>query len=301
VKTTSTLSDAEVQQLLRTVEMFEAITEAQPDDFQSLEILKETFAKLGRGHEALRVSRKLASAYEKQGEVSKAILECEAVLQEQPGDADARRLLTSLQQAADRAAEPSPAPPLASDSKPTPPAGAPAGVPSLAQLQRRAAEGDRLLANVLVAEKIATEQALEPLLARLKTLRSGPADRALPLSLLQLIANEQYAKLDDLVTVLLDKSNLPFLPLATYDVDRDTASLLPLEACWQSCLVPFDAIGSSVLIATANPFDMSARSTISALLKKNIFWYISFPMEIIAALRRVHGLDSNKPQPAGAS
>lgn len=297
MKTTSTLSDAEVQQVLRTVEMFEAITEAQPDDFQSLEILKEAFTKLGRRNEALRASRKLIAAYDKQGEVSKAILECEGLLQEQPDDANARRLLATLQQTANRATpEATPAPPLATDSKPTPPAGAPAGVPSFAQLLRRAPEGDRLLANALIAEKLATEQAIAPLLDRLKALRIAPMDRNTPLSLVHLIATEQYAKLDDLLTVLLDKSNLPYLPLATYDVDRDTAALVPLEACWQCCLLPFDAIGPSVLIATANPFDMTTRSAVGAVLKRNVFWYISPPVEIAAALRRIYGLDTAKPQ-----
>ena len=35
-------------QLLQTVEMFEAVTQANPDDYQSLEILKEAYFKIGR-------------------------------------------------------------------------------------------------------------------------------------------------------------------------------------------------------------------------------------------------------------
>jgi len=42
------ISEEEVQQLQRTVEMFEAITQAQPDDYQSLEILKEAYTNLGQ-------------------------------------------------------------------------------------------------------------------------------------------------------------------------------------------------------------------------------------------------------------
>src|ERR1700690_3276020 len=59
----SHISEEETQQLLRTVEMFEAITESQPTDYQSLEILKEAYTKLGRQPDSLRISRKLADAY----------------------------------------------------------------------------------------------------------------------------------------------------------------------------------------------------------------------------------------------
>jgi len=58
-----TLSDEEHNQILQTIDMFEVITQTQPDDYQSLEILKEAYTKVGRQDEALRVSRKLAEAY----------------------------------------------------------------------------------------------------------------------------------------------------------------------------------------------------------------------------------------------
>ena len=44
----STLSTSEEAQLAQTIEMFEVITQSQPQDYQSLEILKEAYAKLGR-------------------------------------------------------------------------------------------------------------------------------------------------------------------------------------------------------------------------------------------------------------
>jgi hypothetical protein len=291
------LSEEELQQLLRTVEMFEAIAEAQQDDYQSLEILKETYSKLGRTSDQLRVSRLLARAYQKLGHVSQAILECEGLLQEYPNDAETQSLLAGLQNSTALAGTPSTAPSLAKDSKPTPPAGEPAGAPSLAEIRQRAEEGDKLLANLLIVEKLATPQALDPLLAKLRELRGG-TDRTQPLSLLQIMVNEQIAKLDDLLGVLLDKANLPYLPLSVYDMDRDCVCLLPLDLCWQHCLVPFDVISRSVLITTANPFDAAARVQVERMLKRNVFWYVSPPAEIIAALRRAHGLDGAKTQQA---
>ena len=57
------LSDEEHNQILQTIEMFEAITQTQPDDYQSLEILKEAYQKIGRQEDFVRVSRRLAECY----------------------------------------------------------------------------------------------------------------------------------------------------------------------------------------------------------------------------------------------
>jgi hypothetical protein len=285
-----------VEQLQRTVDMFEAIADAQPDDFQSLEILKEAYVKLGRREDLVRVGKRLASAYRLQGEISKAIFECEGVLQESPDEPEATALLAALRQGAPLGSETVPL--SANDTKPAATAATPAGAPTLPQLRQIAAAGDRALASLLIAEKIATPQAVDPLFQKLKSLREGAIDHNAPLSLIQLIVNEQFAKLDDLMTTLLDKSNLPYLPLSVYDVDRDAACLLPVEVCWQFCLVPFDRISRSTLVATANPFDETARHIVSAMLNRNVFWYVSTPLEIAAAMRRARGLDGGKPPKA---
>src|SRR5207249_1029127 len=60
--------------------MFEVITRTQPDDYQSLEILKEAYTKLGRTDDTHHTSRKLAKAYFNAGSNSLAMQECGAVV-----------------------------------------------------------------------------------------------------------------------------------------------------------------------------------------------------------------------------
>src|SRR5664279_2548418 len=48
IRMASTLSPSEEAQLAQTIEMFEVITQSQPHDYQSLEILKEAYSKLNR-------------------------------------------------------------------------------------------------------------------------------------------------------------------------------------------------------------------------------------------------------------
>ena len=57
-----TLSEEEHSQIVQTIEMFEVITQTQPDDYQSLEILKEAYQKVGRADDSLKTSRRLAEA-----------------------------------------------------------------------------------------------------------------------------------------------------------------------------------------------------------------------------------------------
>ncbi|MCW5556205.1 MAG: hypothetical protein KIS67_29155, partial [Verrucomicrobiae bacterium] len=72
---TSTLNPGEEAQLAQTIEMFEVITQSQPHDYQSLEILKEAYSKLGRETELVNTAKRIAEAYVQMGQFSSAILE----------------------------------------------------------------------------------------------------------------------------------------------------------------------------------------------------------------------------------
>jgi tetratricopeptide (TPR) repeat protein len=290
------ISEEESQQLLQTVEMFEAIAQSQPDDYQSLEILKEAYAKLGRKQECLAASKRLANAYAKVGQASLAILEYEAIAQEYPNDLEIKATLAELQSQVtpDASDSGTVAPSLAVHSKPTPTAGGPAGAPSSPNLQTRPEAGDLALVNMLTVEKIVTMQAVEPLLKQLRELRAYHLDKTVPLSLIPLLTADQLVRLEDLMTIIVEKSRLPYIPLSIYDADRDCAKMLPEEICWQHCLLPFDLISRSLLVATANPFDQATRKHVESLVKYHVFWYVSPPADIVLALRRALGLENQR-------
>jgi hypothetical protein len=294
---TSQLTETETQQLLRTVEMFEAITESQPEDYQSLEILKEAYSKLGRRDDTLRVAKKLAAAYVELGQISQAILEYEGILQESPDDATAQQALADLESKTSNLSSRrgSGTPSSDEDSKPNPPAGATAGAPSLST-KRPPSDGDRALADILVAEKLVTPQAVEPLLQRAQAERVASANSGQPVTLVQLLADEQILKLDDLLGALVEKSGLPYVPLSIYDIDRDICYLVPKELCFGHCIIPFDLLSRTLLIATANPFAKAVREQVESMLDYRTQWYVASPQEIVAALRKAHGLDNARPE-----
>src|SRR5678809_987504 len=90
----STMTQSEEAQLAQTIEMFEVITQSQPDDYQSLEILKEAYSKLGRDKEVVDTSKRIAEAYVQMGQLSSAILEYETILQRFPDDPDVQKAVS---------------------------------------------------------------------------------------------------------------------------------------------------------------------------------------------------------------
>ena len=93
----TTLSQGEEAQLAQTIEMFEVIAQSQPNDYQSLEILKEAYSKLGRESDVLQTAKRIADAYVQMGQYSSAILEYETILQLHPNDADALKALKTIE------------------------------------------------------------------------------------------------------------------------------------------------------------------------------------------------------------
>src|SRR5207245_935798 len=91
------LTASEEAQLGQTIEMFEVITQSQPQDYQSLEILKEAYLKLGREKDVINTSKRIAQAYVQLGQLSSAILEYETVLQRYPGDPDVQAALKEIE------------------------------------------------------------------------------------------------------------------------------------------------------------------------------------------------------------
>src|SRR5438477_2585308 len=92
------LSAEEHSQILQTIEMFEAITQTQPEDYQSLEILREAYTKIGRHDDALRTSRKLAEAYFNAGSFTPALQQCEMILTREPNAPEILAMLGEIEQ-----------------------------------------------------------------------------------------------------------------------------------------------------------------------------------------------------------
>ena len=277
-----TVTPSEEAQLTQTIEMFEVITQSQPQDYQSLEILKEAYVKLGREEDALSTSKRIAQAYVLMGQLSSAILEYESIVQRFPEDTDAQRALEELESKA-RGLESD----LGIPAVPEPPK--PAGKAVSRKGGSRAIptdfdDGREAMHKIFVEAKVINNNHFEECWSR-PDLTMPPVQPYEPF--IQLLADKGYAALERSLKMLCEKSRMGFLPLDKYDIDVEFARTFPAETCRRWCVLPIDRMSKSVLVATANPFNRQAAAEIEEAAKQRLLWYLVPPPDLIKALKKV--------------
>jgi tetratricopeptide (TPR) repeat protein len=289
------LSDEEHSQILQTIEMFEAITQTQPDDYQSLEILKEAYQKVGRQEESLRVSRRLAEAYFNSGSHTNAMQECEAILVKEPNAPDILAMLgeieTRLQasgQAIVNAASKNGAGEDSDGSLID--IGSRAGkVGKLANLHER---GDDHLAKFLIVQQLFAEEEVSAALEMVTRLNKDLSGEALASSLLDALCKDDETRLETVLSALIDRTKFAYVPLEYYDVDRQIAPMLPDYLTVGRLFVPFDLVSRTVMVACCNPFDSTGREALQQSVDYMVAWYLARPLAIVKNLQSIYRLDT---------
>lgn len=279
---TSTLTPSEEAQLAQTIEMFEVITQSQPDDYQSLEILKEAYSKAGREEDAVKLSKRIAQSYAQMGQFSSAILEYETVLQRFPDDAEAQAALRELENKSKSfSAEPSldTLPPIKRQGDT-----AHTRRPGMALPKEEVEDGRRHMQKLFVDSRIVTPADFDQCWPRYDY-SVPPADVTEPF--IQVLADKGLVPIEQSLKLLCDKTRAAFLPLNLYDLDMDLARTFPAEICRRWCVLPFDRMSKSILVATANPFNQQAGKELAEASGNRFLWYLVPPLDLVKNLRKV--------------
>ena len=274
----------EEAQLEQTIEMFEVITQSQPQDYQSLEILKEAYFKLGREKEIVATSKRIAQAYVQFGQLSSAILEYESILQRFPDDPDVRAALAEIETKANNLASP-PAPileiELAEKVKP-----GPCRTVSVQTKAPSAAidDGRHMMYKIFVESKAILASDFDLL---------WPAPdmsevvRQVREPFVQILADQGILTLEKALKLLCEKARGAYLPLDKYDIDVELARSFPRETCLRWCVLPFDRMSKSILVATANPFNKQAALELEQAAGSRLLWYVTQPPELLKMLKKI--------------
>jgi len=281
-----TLTASEEAQLGQTIEMFEVITQSQPQDYQSLEILKEAYFKLGRQKDVVNTSKRIAQAYVQLGQLSSAILEYETILQRFPGDPDVQAALRDIEnKATNLAAQPTVSEPAALTKMQ-------AGVTNHTHRTKKSAgkalnpdvdDGRQAMHKFFVEGRIISAGDFD-LCWTTPDLSVPPAEVTDPF--IQVLADKGILSSEKSLKLLADKSRLAYLPLDKYDVDLELARSFPLEPCRRWCVMPFDRMSKSILVATVNPFNRQAAKELGEATQSRLLWYLAPPSEIVLNLRK---------------
>ncbi|HYG22186.1 MAG TPA: hypothetical protein VEH04_05325 [Verrucomicrobiae bacterium] len=276
----STLTQSEEAQLAQTIEMFEVIIESQPQDYQSLEILKEAYSKLGREQDVVRTSKRIAEAYVDMGQLSSAILEYETILQRSPDDPDAQKALRQIETRANNFS-PQTLPSDTDLAKSAAPASQPSKYPERNGTVK-IDDGRQALQKIFVDSKLITAGDFD--LCWVSPGSTAPSGIVEPF--IQILADKGIVPVDKSLKLLSDKSRLSYLPLEKYDVDIDLSRGFPAQICQHWCVLPFDRMSKSVLVATANPFNQQAAKELAAATPYRLLWYLTTPTEIVKVLQK---------------
>lgn len=276
----ATLTTSEESQLSQTIEMFEVITQSQPQDYQSLEILKEAYSKLGRETEVIATSKRIAQAYVHLGQLSSAILEYETVLQRFPDDPDVKAALLEIENKATNLA--------------TQPALADIPAPLKSHASAHAQKNGKISASDIDDG----HQTMRKIFVDSKIISAGDFDlcwstpdltfppNSVIEPFIQLLADKGILPSEKSLKTLVEKARMAYLPLEKYDVDLELARTFPPALCRRWCIFPFDRMSKSVLVATANPFNRQAAKEIAEITPNRVLWYLAPPSEIVANVRK---------------
>ena len=300
-----TLSEEEHSQIVQTIEMFEVILQTQPDDYQSLEILKEAYAKVGRKEDSLKTSRRLAEAYFNSGSYTMAMQECEAILVKEPNAPEILAMLgdieTRLQKAGHEIATGGSKTGLiqtagSNGTNGLTHGGAQDGSLVDIQTNRHPANlqdrGDEHLAKFLVMQQLFAEDDVAKAMETVKHLNKDLTGQALAASLLDKLCRQDTDKLDAAISGLIDRTKFAYVPLEYYDVDRQIPRMLPDNLTLGRLFLPFDLISRTIMIACCNPFDAAGRDAVQQSLDYTVTWYLARPGAIVKALQDVYRLET---------
>jgi len=281
MSTAATLSPSEEAQLAQTIEMFEVITQSQPLDYQSLEILKEAYSKLGRETDVIATSKRIAQAYVQMGQLSSAILEYETILQRFPNDPDVQAALDEIEKKANSfPVETTADPAAAKRSGDTISITRNNGRGSLLEVE----DGRRAMHKLFVESKVISAGDFD-LCWPSPDLSRSPEGVIEPF--IQVLADKGILPVEKALKLLSDKSRFAYLPIHNYDVDMDLARTFPGATCQRWCVLPFDRMSKSILVATANPFNQQAAKELAEASASRLLWYLVPPTDLTKTIRKV--------------
>jgi type II secretion system (T2SS) protein E len=102
----------------------------------------------------------------------------------------------------------------------------------------------------------------------------------------QVLAEKGILPVDKSLKILSDKSRFAYLPMNLYDIDIDLSRTFPAETCQRWCVLPFDRMSKSILVATANPFNQQAGKELAAASGQRLLWYLVSPVELVKNVRK---------------
>ena len=258
--------------------------DANPSDVAALETLRDALRQLGLRDEAVELSYRLAEGYAGRGEFSLALLEYEALLRSEPADSRVLEALAGVERRMDRGRSGRESIRMDFEGVLEPDVQAGAGP------ENGEDPADTELAAFLIRSHLAPELVVKKVLSDIHRTRRKPSGWRTPVSLVLEVATAVDLDREEVLVRMLDRTQMAYVPLSEYEVDRSAARLIPEELAVGGLMVAFDRMSTTVLAAVSNPFDRVRMERAEAALGCDVQWYLASPESVIRVLGEVYRL-----------
>lgn len=162
-----------------------------------------------------------------------------------------------------------------------------------------AIKAEKKLARHLAERKVIGEAEADAIQDRLTALADVPG--CFLVSTLSEIEKESTATAEAAAALLADETGIPPVPLEAYSIDNDLAQTLPDSIMRVRGVLPFSKIGSTLLVATLNPFDDALKQQVESAAGAPCRFFLANPRTMETTLDRIFADEALNPQDGDAS
>ena len=104
----------------------------------------------------------------------------------------------------------------------------------------------------------------------------------------QILISMGFANESEIAMALTAQYGFPFLPLESYEIDRELMGIVPEAMSREHCLIPIDRIGNALTLAMADPTNTKAIEEVEQLTRCVVQTFVSTPSDIRGAIDRYY-------------
>lgn len=282
---------------------FEQILEALPNDMVALNALVRAYEMVGDQTKALTYLVSLARQMVEQGDLEsvlpfldklKSFAEVDARAKDVVGEIEKLRQQQGGGMLAALGA-------VSSPGKPTTP-GSPTALPDNAKVVGRVQELMKRQVNIADELSFAWQLHQGGLLTQEEyagvaqdLAEVSTSDVTTTVSVLHVLHDRQFRNLDNVILFAARDTNTPAISLTSFDVQRDAASLLPLNFVIRCGALVFETLGADALVAVLNPYNKALRQDVQKALGRACHFYLTTPADFDATVTKIGEMDKPKP------
>jgi len=147
---------------------------------------------------------------------------------------------------------------------------------------------------VAIQTKNLSERIIEAL-KKSKRISEADIDRALAVyakegggKLADVLVRMDLISENELISILGDELNMPFLNLSKYKIDSDVGKMVPEKLARKYQIVPISKMGKTLTLAVRDPFNILAIDDIAAFTKHKVDCVLSTEKDVLAAIDRLY-------------